>query len=290
MKVVLFTNARDEPHLREWAAHHLLLGFDAIVIYDHLSMRPLRADFAGFDPRVRVIPCTMSPPIKMPLMKMSALMAKQMGADWMLYLDADEFLVLNTTAAAPAFMRQGIWGVKRWLAMIAGTSSDISQIAVNWLMYGTSGIKDELVFPRDLILDRFVESDETLDQHVKCFVRPGAVADAVNPHFYVLRSGAGRSIGAVDGRPYVAPFHTNVSNIPYYKAPAYIAHYVFQSEATYRKRKLALPRDDNGGMRGAIDEDCSHIHKQYCGRKNNQLARSLYAKRVREFLQQKYAS
>ena len=31
-QVILFCNARDEKHLREWVAHHLLLGFDKIII------------------------------------------------------------------------------------------------------------------------------------------------------------------------------------------------------------------------------------------------------------------
>jgi hypothetical protein len=32
-KVALFTNARDESHIKEWAAHHLLIGFDYIIIF-----------------------------------------------------------------------------------------------------------------------------------------------------------------------------------------------------------------------------------------------------------------
>ena len=31
-RVVLFTNARDEKNIKEWAAHHLLLGFSLIYI------------------------------------------------------------------------------------------------------------------------------------------------------------------------------------------------------------------------------------------------------------------
>ena len=30
---ILFTNARDEPNIAEWVAHHLLLGFNKIVIF-----------------------------------------------------------------------------------------------------------------------------------------------------------------------------------------------------------------------------------------------------------------
>ena len=39
--VYVFTNARDEPNIAEWVAHHLLLGFDKIIIFDHLSVIPI---------------------------------------------------------------------------------------------------------------------------------------------------------------------------------------------------------------------------------------------------------
>ena len=39
--VALFTNARNEKHIKEWVAHHLLIGFELIVIFDHKSIKPL---------------------------------------------------------------------------------------------------------------------------------------------------------------------------------------------------------------------------------------------------------
>ena len=39
--VILFTNARDEPNIAEWIAHHLLLGFDKVVVFDNLSKNPI---------------------------------------------------------------------------------------------------------------------------------------------------------------------------------------------------------------------------------------------------------
>ena len=54
-KVVLFTNARDEQNIKEWVVHHLLLGFDCIYIFDHLSVVPLEEELYNFDPRVTTI-------------------------------------------------------------------------------------------------------------------------------------------------------------------------------------------------------------------------------------------
>ena len=40
--------------------------------------------------------------------------------------------------------------------------------------------------------------------------------------------------------------HFNTINKEYYNVPAFIAHYVNQSEETYIKRKCNRPADDNG--------------------------------------------
>jgi hypothetical protein len=72
-KVVLFTNARNETHIKEWATHHLLLGFSKIVIFDHKSDVPLKTVFKNFDKRVKVISVShLENPIKMPLMNKAA--------------------------------------------------------------------------------------------------------------------------------------------------------------------------------------------------------------------------
>ena len=54
--VILFTNARDEPNIAEWIAHHLLLGFDKIVVFDHLSKIPIQSVIKNnFKEKVQVI-------------------------------------------------------------------------------------------------------------------------------------------------------------------------------------------------------------------------------------------
>jgi hypothetical protein len=54
-KVLLFCNARDEKHIKEWAAHHLLIGFTHIIIFDHNSKVPLSTIFQNFDKRVAIV-------------------------------------------------------------------------------------------------------------------------------------------------------------------------------------------------------------------------------------------
>ena len=95
-KVCLFTNARDEKHIREWAAHHLLIGFDKIIIFDHKSKIPLSKVFENFDKRVKIINVShLNNGIKMILMNKASIIANYLKMDWMIYLDADEFIILN---------------------------------------------------------------------------------------------------------------------------------------------------------------------------------------------------
>ena len=93
--VALFTNARDEKYIKEWAAHHLLLGFDYIFITDHLSAIPLTNIFHNFSRRVIISTCTKNGNIKIDLMNKAVTTAKKYKVDWFIYLDADEFIILN---------------------------------------------------------------------------------------------------------------------------------------------------------------------------------------------------
>jgi hypothetical protein len=96
-KVILFTNARDEPNMKEWVTHHLLLGFDVIYVFDHKSIKPLNDELQIFNKdglRVYVERCELEGGIKDILITRAAELAQKMNFDWMLYLDADEFLVI----------------------------------------------------------------------------------------------------------------------------------------------------------------------------------------------------
>ena len=155
--VILFTNARDEPNIAEWVAHHLLLGFDKIVVFDHLSKIPIKSNIGtNFNGRLDIIRVEGNGNIKLNLMERAIDIASNGNHSWMLYLDADEFLNLNKFT-----------GVKQFLEVF----KEADAIGINWLMFGTSGHKSQ---PKGLITENFVRSELRLDKHVKSFVRPSA--------------------------------------------------------------------------------------------------------------------
>lgn len=260
-KVILFTNARDEKNMKEWAAHHLLIGFDNIVIFDHKSAEPIAPQFSNFDKRVQVIRCEMTNPVKIPLIQRAVKMGIASKADWILYLDADEFLVLNAFS-----------GVKHMLS----TYYKAHSLSINWLMFGTSHHINE---PEGLIIENYTKSDLIVDQHVKTFVRPQEVERITNPHFYYIYS-PGRMITinkTIMNNSY--GYAWNPSNIPFFKINAFVAHYIFQSEETYMKRKISIEADDGSGYRNKDPK----IHEYHNGT-DNQYIKNKYAVSVKKFI------
>jgi hypothetical protein len=264
--VALFCNARDEKHIREWAAHHLLIGFNRIIIFDHNSTVPLSTVFQNFDKRVAIIRYDTPPSqnnVKIQLMNNALQIAKQMKVDWFIYLDADEFIILNNTLV----------GIKDLLNRYKFADS----LALNWLMFGTNNLKTD---PDDLILESYTKSDLILNMHVKSFVRPFQATHSNNPHFYNVKN---KSRMFALNNILSAPYTFNSKTVEYNKVPAFIAHYIYQSEETYINRKINLPADDNGANRVKIDTEQLHeMHNSF----ENTFPKLKYAKNVRRFLRQ----
>jgi len=264
-KVALFTNARNEKHIKEWAAHHLLIGFDLIFIFDHKSTFPLSLRFKNFDKRVKIINVSyLELPIKLQLMKVASNMGKKYNVEWMLYLDCDEFLILN---------KQFI-GVKHFLNHYNYAHS----LGVNWLMFGSNNLVKD---PDGLILENYTKSELILDKHVKTFVRPNEVLDVSNPHHYIIKNNL--KMYGINNKILSGNVAFNPLPILFYKSPAYIAHYVTQSEETYIKRKGLLPADDTGNMRNINTSNVKYIHNMYNKGENLQ-PKIKYSEKIHYFL------
>ena len=257
-KIMLFTNARDESNINEWIAHHFLLGFDTIFIFDHLSEIPITtgSQFGGklMVHRVNITANN----VKINFMKTASKIASRLNADWMLYLDADEYLLLNN-----------VTNVKKFLHIF----KDADAIGINWLMFGSSNHK---IQPKGLLTENFIMSDKKLNKHVKTFVRPDRIktVNPYNPHIYNIIN-PNRYIAATGNR-----MHSNVfNNVPiiFTKTVAYIAHYYVQSEEEYNRRKCR-PMDNGTGPR---QKDINfNIHNEVM---NNQL-QNKYSQNIKVFL------
>lgn len=257
--VILFTNARDEPNIAEWIGHHLLLGIDKIVVFDHLSSIPITSLIkTDFDSRLKIIRVDGTGNIKINLMRNALDMANKGGYSWMLYLDSDEFLNLNKCG-----------NIKQFLEVFKQADA----IGINWLMFGTSGYNEQ---PKGLLTENFIRSEIRLNSHVKSFIRPSCVLSVENPHYYTINNRS-RYYSGNGTKMKMGPF--NSQPIPFMKAPAYIAHYYTQSEQEHIRRKTRILDD------GTVNKVANYpeVHKIYNNVVNNQL-QNKYSQRTKDFL------
>jgi hypothetical protein len=269
-KMFLFTNARDEPSILEWAFHHLLLGFSHVFIYDHLSVTPITSVMAdylkthpenkelvdqiaiiriGIDATLTNQNQTQNKNIKIPLMNSALEYSVAENADWLLYLDTDEFLTINDATFKEANP------VKQLLSLFYFADS----LAVNWLMFGSS---DHETQPDGLLMQNFVHSDKKLNPHVKTFVRPAYVKRAINPHYYPAIQPS-RAFAAT-GNTMEALSAFNPVEMEFRNAPAYVAHYVVQSKAEFMRRKGRPMDDGTGNKSGMYAQDALHVVHNDC--------------------------
>jgi hypothetical protein len=238
-KVILFTNARDEKNLKEWVAHHLLLGFDFIYIFDHKSIIPLKGQFLDFNKdkfQVYVERCELDGGIKTKLISTAAEIAKRQNFEWMLYLDADEFLVINNDK---------ITNVKKLLSYYPYADS----LSCNWLLFGTNYHVEE---PEGLIIDNYTRSEPSLDHHLKSFIRPNQFLSPNAHRSDIKTPDKAYHFNRTQLNKVVPIYRENkhfINPILFEDAKIFIAHYVVQSEETYIRRKVNRPDDHDGTFR-----------------------------------------
>lgn len=212
--------------------------------------------------------------LKFVLMQRAVDQARERGYTWLMYLDADEFLVLPCRAVSTIH------------ALLAATGSDGTQeraeLSVNWRFFG-SGLRD-VDDPDTPTVTQYTLAAADLDRHVKTIVRvSAAVGPGGTPHFYTCTSPHCNAynvtfglVRAADGEPR--------SFVPPPRGPrapplAYIAHYVYQAYDVYMARKGTRVRDDNGALRNAIS------HSQFHGEFNDVVfteVADLYGARIKE--------
>jgi hypothetical protein len=93
-KSVLFASTKNDLAILEWTIHHLTLGFDHIHIFQPAASTVLDS-LVEADIRVTIQQETLHEQMRD--------IAQTLGADWMLYLDSDEFVVLDVRPKVVVF-------------------------------------------------------------------------------------------------------------------------------------------------------------------------------------------
>jgi len=245
MRVIVFTNARDEPHILEWISHYLNLGFDHVFVYDHKSTIPISSLLAPKTPSKtnpvnRITVTRLDDDIsnmKNTLMRRAIDISRQKGFDWMLYVDVDEFLYLKNAINVKSFL---------------SNYSEYDQVGINWLMFGTNFMTIE---PKGTLIEKYTRTGAVLNKHIKCFVNPIFARKPLNPHVYEILNN--KSIHCENKPLMYIPYYFETNTSPL-NVPAYFAHYIHQAYEVYIQRKILLPRDDNGEFRIKLTENELH--------------------------------
>jgi len=170
MKCVIVAVARDENvYINEWVKHHLDLGFDEIRIYDNHSKIPLQTEIdklpMAYKSRVavEVEPISYNPQISS---YQKALEYYKGKAEWLVYIDIDEFFV-----------------IEKPLKEILNRRENIGALFICWQFYNANGQEKFLDKP---VRERFTRKCDMLDNcKGKSIVRPESVL-AVGVHYPIL--------------------------------------------------------------------------------------------------------
>ena len=133
--VALSTMKDEGPYVVEWVAHHLAVGFTGVIVYTNdcsdgtdALLKRLQALDIGVHHRENVIPEGVKPHPSM--LKLAAEEEIVCASDWLLVLDADEFMCINH----PSHSLDGLVGDLN--------NMNASAMVLTWRIFGSGGVKD----------------------------------------------------------------------------------------------------------------------------------------------------
>ncbi|MCB1113582.1 MAG: glycosyltransferase family 92 protein [Chlamydiia bacterium] len=179
--VAIFQN--EARFLKEWIEFHKLVGVEHFWLYNNASKDDYKKVLEPYikSGLVELIewPKTSDNVVEWNNIQSAAyknaIKKAQGRVFWLAIIDTDEFLFSPTLTPVPEVLKQykGKGGV-----------------AVNWLMFGTSGVK---TVPEGGLLTEFLTLRGPMDYpaniHVKTIANPFFVKDVNNPHFVIYQDG-----------------------------------------------------------------------------------------------------
>jgi hypothetical protein len=209
---VMFSRCLNEKRfIREWIAHHLILGIDHFYIYDNGSSDGTLDELA---PLVEAgILTLISWPQRPASPSCDRHFFQTFGHDaaWVARFDIDEFLVLEDGLSLRELLR---------------INARYPAIAIPCRRFGSSYHR---TIPNGLVREHFVRAEAHLDGHVKVIANPKEARRYRNPHnLYYRRARLART---ADGMRAYGSF-ARVSA----RSPAVINHYVFRSSEDFASK------------------------------------------------------
>ena len=223
MRCFLSTNVKDEHNIQEWIQYHLLLGFDFILVWDDFSQTPITYP----DERVHIIRKHYK---KVDYMIESVAYAKRRGMDWIMHLDADEYLYLGQDTRLKDFLKMH-------------TQHDTMSLYFPWVLFGSNHL--QVLQPRGSCLTPFLQCDNKTHKYIKPIARINMIVGVKSPHEFIYsQKQTPQNTLYAPSKPLsnFSPVQTREIQ-PVSRNRCFIAHYRFQSWDLFKERK-GRQRDD----------------------------------------------
>jgi hypothetical protein len=215
---------RDEARfLAEWVEYYQAAGVSHFFLYNNYSEDNYREVLQPFIDAglVTLIEWPRTP--ASPAANEDFILRCQGRYEWAAVLDADEFVVIRDGSSIGDFLSR---------------YNKYPAVALYWRYFGSNGHKKR---PEGPVIAAYTACSDTMDVHVKCFVRPDRVTQSRNPHSWYYRGGFS---GAVDehGRPVYGSLGTPTGDF------AWINHYHSKSKEDYLEKAACQRTADRTGM------------------------------------------
>lgn len=231
----------ESPYIEEWIKFHQLVGVEKFYIYDNDSEDELKEKLQSYID-TGLVEYTYFPGIKMQVEAYKDATKKHKEeCKYLGFIDLDEFVI-------PVENKNLVESLDEIMAL----NENAAGVAINWRIYGSSGLVEK---QDGLVIENYryrAENDFKVNNHIKTICNPRMVEDIKKSHFPKYKEGM-YNINE-NGTPVLGPFNPNGSC-----KKIRINHYFTKSKEEYIAKM-------NRGKADALDK--RNIEEFYAHDKN----------------------
>ncbi|MFQ2172152.1 glycosyltransferase family 92 protein [Aeromonas rivipollensis] len=223
----------EEKYILEWISHHILAGFDSIVIYDNESDTSLSEIISklSHDIDIKVIPWPSIEGISPQLSAYNDYVSKFSDiVDYTAFIDIDEFIFINDNSSVNEFIKK--------------FDASSTAIAMNQLCFGSSG-KEK--YEKDLVMKRFNHSSPISfeeNNYFKTLAKTSAIKNIPDCHW--VETTYGDYVNSDNKKLEREHAHKGLANNPTHN-PLILHHYILKS-----KEEFSIKKNRGGGVSSTL--------------------------------------
>ena len=235
MRTAVYVNVKNEKRIVEFINYYIKIGIDFFLILDDDSREDVNEVLIknNINKDIYEVIYTNGRKFLWGIYNSKDLWDKELmpilmqnHIDYVLYVDADEFLYI---------------GKFKNITDVINYYTPFDSLKINWLIFGSNNMIENIT---DSIIFQFNKSSKTLSDYVKCLTKVSSICTDKNkgffpnPHTINVYNGITKNIynEVVDSR---VTLTEKIKQDDYTFAPIYIAHYMCQDITTYIERKIS---------------------------------------------------